>query len=274
MAEVKWIKITTDIFDDEKLLLIETMPDADSIIVIWFKLLVLAGKQNNHGVIMMSDRIAYTDEMLASIFRRPLQTVRLALGVFEQYGMIEVIEGVITIPNWEKHQSLDQLEQRREYMKNYMKKKRQEQKQLITGECKVNSKVNVNSADIDKNKNKNKKENIYTDMPDELISALKDFEDMRKRIKSPLSDRARQMLLSKLDKLAGDDTEKKIAILEQSIFNSWKGVYDIDDRRSNQQRNRVSGTVGTSTGNSKNAGTRLPRVAEELLKDCRSESDA
>ena len=274
MAEVKWIKITTDIFDDEKLLLIETMPDADSIIVIWFKLLVLAGKQNNHGVIMMSDRIAYTDEMLASIFRRPLQTVRLALGVFEQYGMIEVIEGVITIPNWEKHQSLDQLEQRREYMKNYMKKKRQEQKQLITGECKVNSKVNVNSADIDKNKNKNKKENIYTDMPDELISALKDFEDMRKRIKSPLSDRARQMLLSKLDKLAGDDTEKKIAILEQSIFNSWKGVYDIDDRRSNQQRNRVSGTVGTSTGNSKNAGTRLPRVAEELLKDCRSKSDA
>ena len=274
MAEVKWIKITTDIFDDEKLLLIETMPDADSIIVIWFKLLVLAGKQNNHGVIMMSDRIAYTDEMLASIFRRPLQTVRLALGVFEQYGMIEVIEGVITIPNWEKHQSLDQLEQRREYMKNYMKKKRQEQKQLITGECKVNSKVNVNSADIDKNKNKNKKENIYTDMPDELISALKDFEDMRKRIKSPLSDRARQMLLSKLDKLAGDDTEKKIAILEQSIFNSWKGVYDIDDRRSDQKCSRISGTAGTGTSGNQGTRTKLPPVEESLLKDFGSESNA
>ena len=267
MAEVKWIKITTDIFDDEKLLLIETLPDADSIIVIWFKLLVLAGKQNNHGVIMMNDRIAYTDEMLASIFRRPLQTVRLALGVFEQYGMVEIIEGVITIPNWEKHQSLDQLEQRREYMKNYMKKKRQEQKNLITGECKVNSKVNVNSADIDKNKNKNKKENIYTGIPDELISALKDFEDMRKRIKSPLSDRARQMLLSKLDKLAGDDTEKKIAILEQSIFNSWKGVYDIDDRRSNTERNGLSGTTRPSSSGDQRVRTKLPPVEESLLKD-------
>ena len=45
MAEVKWIKIVTDIFDDEKILLIETLPEADSIIVIWLKLLCLAGKQ-------------------------------------------------------------------------------------------------------------------------------------------------------------------------------------------------------------------------------------
>ena len=50
MAEVKWIKITTDVFDDEKILLIESMPSADSIITIWFKLLILAGKQNNNGV--------------------------------------------------------------------------------------------------------------------------------------------------------------------------------------------------------------------------------
>lgn len=274
MSEVKWIKITTDIFDDEKLLLIETMPDADAIIVVWFKLLVLAGKQNNHGVIMMSDRIAYTDEMLASIFRRPLSTVRLALGIFEQYGMIEIIEGVITIPNWEKHQSLDQLEQRREYMKNYMKKKRQEQKNLITGECKVNSKVNVNSADIDKNENKNKKENIYTDIPEDLVSALNDFEDMRKRIKSPLSDRAKQMLLTKLDKLAGDDTKKKIAILEQSIFNSWKGVYDIDDRRSNTERGSVSGTARSSESGNKGSRTKLPPVEASLLENIRSENDA
>ena len=49
MADVKWIKILTDIFDDEKILLIETLPEDDSIIVIWFKILCLAGKQNNSG---------------------------------------------------------------------------------------------------------------------------------------------------------------------------------------------------------------------------------
>ncbi len=103
MAAVKWIKIVTDIFDDEKMLLIESLPAADSIIVIWFKLLCLAGKNNNSGVFIFNDRIPYTDEMLATIFRRELHTVRLALRTFEDFGMIEVIDDVITIPNWDKH---------------------------------------------------------------------------------------------------------------------------------------------------------------------------
>ncbi|NQN39323.1 hypothetical protein HPA20_10690, partial [Streptococcus suis] len=33
-SEIKWIKIVTDIFDDEKILLIESLPEADTIIVI------------------------------------------------------------------------------------------------------------------------------------------------------------------------------------------------------------------------------------------------
>ena len=114
MSEVKWIKIVTDIFDDEKILLIEAMPERDALIVIWFKLLCFAGKQNNGGVFMLNDRIAYTDEMLAVIFRRPVNTVRLALSTFEQYGMIEIIDNTITIPNWEKHQDLDRIQLNRE----------------------------------------------------------------------------------------------------------------------------------------------------------------
>lgn len=108
MADVKWIKITTDIFDDEKILLIESLPDSDSIIVIWFKLLCLAGKMNNSGVFTLNDSIVYTDEMLSTIFRRKETTVKMALDVFEQFGMIERIDGVLTIPNWGKHQTLDQ----------------------------------------------------------------------------------------------------------------------------------------------------------------------
>ena len=109
MSDVKWIKITTDIFDDEKILMIESLPSADSIIVIWFKLLTFAGKQNNDGVFIMNNRIAYTEEMLASIFRRDLNTVKLALNTFRNFGMIEIVDDVITIPNWNKHQTLDAL---------------------------------------------------------------------------------------------------------------------------------------------------------------------
>lgn len=160
MADVKWIKITTDIFDDEKILLIESMPDADALIVIWFKLLCLAGKQNNSGVFLMNERIPYTDRMLATIFRRKESTVELALKTFEQFGMIERIENVITIPNWSKHQNLDKIERNNAYMREYMRKRREEQKLLASGKlnCKLNSKPNVNVADKEEDKKRIKKD--------------------------------------------------------------------------------------------------------------------
>ena len=161
MADIKWIKITTDVFDDDKILLIESLPDADSIIVIWFKLLCLAGKQNNSGVFIMGNKIPYTEKMLSTIFRRKENTVRLALQTFEQFGMIELIDGVITIPNWGKHQNLDQIESRNEYMKKYMKEYREKQKRISSGKDKVNSKVNsksnVNTPE-EKREEKEKKE--------------------------------------------------------------------------------------------------------------------
>ena len=168
MADVKWIKIVTDIFDDEKILLIEHMPSADSMIVIWFKLLCFAGKQNNSGVIMLNDRIAYTDEMLATIFRRDVNTVRMALAVFEQFDMIRIVDGVITIPNWGKHQNLDQLEKKKEYMRNYMREYREKQQLLTDGAAdknlenesnsKTNSKANVSRLDKEEDKDIDKEE--------------------------------------------------------------------------------------------------------------------
>lgn len=130
MADVKWIKITTDIFDDEKVLLIESLPDSYAIITVWFKLLCLAGKQNNNGVFMMG-RIAYTDKMLATIFRMKESTVTMALQTFEQFGMVEIVDGVITIPNWGKHQSLDAYEKKKVRDRERIARKRAEQKALI-----------------------------------------------------------------------------------------------------------------------------------------------
>ena len=114
MAEVKWIKIVTDVFNDEKILLIESLPECDSIIVIWFKLLCLAGKNNNCGVFTLNNKIPYTEEMFATIFRRPLNIVRLALKTFQEFGMIEIENNTVIIPNWEKHQSLESFEMARE----------------------------------------------------------------------------------------------------------------------------------------------------------------
>lgn len=152
MADVKWIKITTDIFSDEKILLLEQMPDADSLLVIWFKLLCMAGKENNYGVFLMRNRMPYTEDMLATIFRRPLNTVRLALATFEAYGMIEIEDDIIYIPNWEKHQNIDGMEKIKE--QNRIRKQRQRERQKLIGECHVTSRDGhaTDKNRIDKNR--------------------------------------------------------------------------------------------------------------------------
>ena len=248
MADVKWIKITTDIFDDEKILLIESMPDAYAIITVWFKLLCLAGKQNNSGVFMLG-KIAYTDKMLATIFRMKETTVTMALQAFEQFGMIEIIDGVITIPNWGKHQNLDQLESKKEYMRNYMSEYRNKQKALTSGEkhckanSKTNSKTNVSSADIDididkeieedKDKRK-KKESSYDDIlasiaDDSLKELYLEYIKMRKMIKAPMTDRALTMLINKVNELEPNGIDNQKKLLETAIMNNWKSVYPLKD---------------------------------------------
>ena len=146
MSEIKWIKITTDIFDDEKICLIDALPDSDAILVIWFKILALAGKHNSNGLLMMTDKVHYTDEMLATIFRRPLDTVKIAIGVFEQFGMIEIIDGIISLPNWEKHQNVDGMEKIKEQTRNRVAKYREKQKNLALGNVTCNVTVTDGNA--------------------------------------------------------------------------------------------------------------------------------
>lgn len=176
-SDVKWIKITTDIFDDEKILLIESLPDSYAIITVWFKLLCLAGKQNNSGVFMMG-RVAYTDRMLATIFRMKESTVTMALQTFEQFGMVEIIDGVITIPNWNKHQSLDAYEKKKERDRLYQAERRAAQRALVEQSSEQSSDspatpssdVVVSEEDKEKEEDKDKDKELYIS----IVSHLND----------------------------------------------------------------------------------------------------
>ncbi len=102
-----------------------------------------------------------------------------------------------------------------------------------TKELKKNHKKTTERPQKDTNKNvkndKNVKKDIYSDYTENpnLLKALKDFEIMRNSMKNgKFTDQAKKLLLTKLNKLADTD-EKKIAILEQSIFYGWKGVFSL-----------------------------------------------
>ncbi|HDE7028805.1 TPA: phage replisome organizer N-terminal domain-containing protein [Staphylococcus aureus] len=131
MGEVSWIKLKVGMFDDSKIKYIEALPERDTIITIWVKLLTLSGKYNEQGYIMLSENLPYNEEMLANEFNRPINSIRLAIQTFETLGMIEKVNGVIKVTNWEKHQSLDSKAKHKEKNKLRQQRYRERQKKLL-----------------------------------------------------------------------------------------------------------------------------------------------
>lgn len=140
MSDIKWVKVSTGIFDDEKIMYIEAMPNGNSLILIWFKLLCLAGKLNNGGELKLNGNIPYTAKMLSAIFRTKEQLVDKALEVFEAFGMISRDDGIIVITNWAKHQSVEKMDKIREQGRN-----RQQRYRDSHAEDNANSNANSNA---------------------------------------------------------------------------------------------------------------------------------
>ena len=127
MANVQWIKIAVDIFDNRKIRQIESMPEGESVLLIWLKLICLAGSVNDGGYIYFTKEIPYTEEMLATHFNKPLATIRLALKTFQSFRMIEIIDNIIQLSNWEKYQDTNRLAEIRE--KNRLRKQAQRERE-------------------------------------------------------------------------------------------------------------------------------------------------
>ena len=137
---------------------------------------------------------------------------------------------------------------------------------------KINS-INKNSLDIKKNKketNFDKIINEYTSNND-LKETIRDFMRMRKTIKAAMTDRALKILLTKLNGLAENDA-KKIEILEQSISNSWRGVFPINQTKTNSDnsisKKNTNMQVKTRFHNiNENFRNYSPDELEKLLKE-------
>lgn len=232
MADVKWIKIVTDVFDDEKILMIETMPECDTVIVCWFKLLCLAGKQCNGGVFQMG-QIPYTDEMFSAIFRRPLNTVRLALSTFEKFGMIEIIQNTVTIPNWSKHQSLDAYEKRKERDRLYQAERRAAQRAIAEQSSDKSADASSDIASLegdieeDKNEIRIKRDIVDCQQIADLYNAIcKSFPSVRS-----LSEARKKAIRARLKTYTVDDFRTVFEMAEASSFlkgadGGWKASFD------------------------------------------------
>jgi predicted phage replisome organizer len=131
MSDVKWIKISVDIFDDEKFDAINGLADKNDIQLVWVKLLCLAGRCNENGFLMITQELPYTDEMLAGRFRMDIGVVQRALTIFQELRMIEVVDNIYMVSNWTKYQSVGSLEKIREQGRLRQQRFREKQTETI-----------------------------------------------------------------------------------------------------------------------------------------------
>lgn len=262
MADVKWIKITTDMFDNRKIKHLRRLPDGDSIVLIWVMLLTLAGRCNSGGMIFLTENIPYTPKMLADELDFEESTVQLALNALEQLGMIQTNDnGFLAVTGWEKHQNIEGMEKIRESKRLAQARWRAKQTAIAeksTVDSTVDStRISVDHAEEEKEEDKNKteKENksvretthtlFVRLLPDYLLSdslQAKMGEWVKYKIerKEPYKEQGMKSLLRQVENKAiqyGDDAV--CSLIDECMANNWKGI--IFDRLQQSQRKPASG---------------------------------
>lgn len=83
---------------------------------------------------------------------------------------------------------------------------------------------------VSERKEKVKKEKpVYYPDDAALDDAFKNYIDMRKQIKAPMTQNAINLSMKDLERLSGGDNDKAIKILNQSIQRSWRGLFEIKE---------------------------------------------
>ena len=276
MADVKWIKVSTGMFEsNRKIKQIEMMPEGDTILVIWLKLLLLAGNINDRGAIYITPEIPYTEEMLANEMRRPPATVRMALSVFQSFGMIEIIDDVLYLSAWEKYQNTDGLEKIREQNRKRKQVQRARQKeQLLIGESNMSRDSHgtvTQSHAIDKEiereeeiegdkKKKSVKENTHTlferllpdyNIPFSVSEKLKEWFTYKTERKEPYKEQGMKSFLRQIENKSAEYGEQAVCdLIDECMSNGWKGI--IYDRLEQKKAKPFNNSGTTKPQNSNN----------------------
>ena len=266
MSEVKnyfYLKLKENFFEGESIILLETMPDGYKYSNILLKLYLRSLK--NDGKLILNNKIPYNSNMISAVTRHSIGDVEKAMKIFEQLNLVEVLDsGAIYITDIQNFigKSTTEADRKRVYRDRIEKEKQQLIEhngtfvQTNSTNCpdktppEKEKEKEIKTEKETKTKKETKKKTssfettilCYTSNKD-LAKALNDFIEMRKAIKSPLTQRAFELMLEKLTKLSNGVDYKKIKILNNSIMSNWKGIFAL------KEENEERGQRGQSTSN-------------------------
>jgi predicted phage replisome organizer len=173
MADVKWIRITIDMFDNRKIKYIRTLPEGNNIVLIWVMLLTMAGRCNSSGMIFLTENIPYDTKILADEIGFEENVVKIAISALRNLNMISTNEnGFICIPGWEEYQSADKLEKIKEQNRIRQANYREKQNSNVTKTLPV-TQHNAIELELELDKDIN---NTCSPEDERLIASKENFE--------------------------------------------------------------------------------------------------
>jgi predicted phage replisome organizer len=243
--EVKWIKLTVNMFDNRKIKYLRKLPDGDSIVLIWVMLLTMAGRCNASGMIFLTENVPYTPKMLADELDFEENTVRLALEALERMNMVVTNGDFFSIAGWEEYQSLDKLSEIREY--NRLAKRRQRERQkllpnvndksMTSQPCQDTDIEEEKEIDIDiekEKKSEKKRETTHTlferlisdyNISDLLQAKMSEWFKYKTERKEPYKEQGMKALLTKVENSAYKYGDQAICnLIDDCMANNWKGI--------------------------------------------------
>ncbi len=257
MSDVKWIKITTDMFDNRKIRHLRKLPEGNSIVLIWVMLLAMAGKCNDHGKIYLTENIPYTPKMLADELDFEENTVQLALQALEQLDMIVLDDGYFSITGWEEHQNIEGMDRIRE--QNRIRKQRQREKERLIAESRVMSRdshATEEDKEEEKDIDKESKEKATCQQVVDLFHsicvsypAVKTLSESRKK-----AIRARLRVYSLEDFKSLFEKAEASSFLKGSNDRNWSATFDWLLKESNMVK-VLEGNYDNKTRSPAGAGT-------------------
>ena len=129
MREIKWVKITTDMFDNPKIKFLRRLSHGNSYVLIWIMLITIAGRCNAGGKIFITEGLPYDNKDLADELGFPENVLKHALQQFELLDMIEKDGNYIVLTGWEEYQNIAGMDLIREQNRKRKQKQREKDKE-------------------------------------------------------------------------------------------------------------------------------------------------
>lgn len=228
MSGVKWIKLQVDIFDNRKIRQIRAMPSGNEILLMWFQLMCLAGTINDDGKIYITPEIPYTEKTMSTEFGIPIDTVKLGLTVFQEFGMIDIVDNFLMLSSWSKYQSVDGMEKIREQGRLRTARYRERKKLELHGD--VTRDVTATQCDAlerEEEKELDKSNNLSNSSNNKILNNKENI-----YCSEPKVDSEPEVAFLPLN----DDSEFGI---KQSVFKEWQKLYPAVDVM--QELNKMRG---------------------------------